>query len=398
MLVARLELEEFRCFRRLTLDVPPFGFRLFGPNGSGKTSVIEALYLLATTKSFRSTADRHLIHRESAKELGLAPYARVSARIETSAGTQSIEIVLSLDPATTSVTKRYRRDGRAVRAMDFVGTLRVVLFSPEDIELITGSPSIRRRYLDIVLSTTDPAYLRALANYARVLEQRNSLLKQLTTKDRRAIDQELAFWDEQLVTYGAYLIVARLRFLAIWSRLSAAFFGELSSESGTLATRYSSSVPLPDQVSAEIEQLAPTHAQAAVSVRYKESLDRLRPDELRRGTTLVGPHRDDLHWLLGDEPLVAIGSRGIHRLAVLAGKLAEVSTVSRMTGDWPVLLLDDVLSELDHRHRVRLLSTLATFPAQRILTAADRSVLDQPGLDHLPLACLEEEDRSLRFE
>jgi len=397
MHIARLELEEFRCFRSLTLDFPPVGLRLFGPNGSGKTSLIEALYLLATTRSFRTTTERHLIHRESARELSLQPYARVAALLDARDAHRTAEIVLSLDPSTMTITKRYRRDGRPVRAMDFVGTVRVVLFSPEDIELVTGSPSLRRRYLDVVLSTIDPTYLRALAQYTRILEQRNSLLKQLANKDRRTIDEELAFWDEQLVTFGSYLIVARYRFLANWSQYVRDRFRDLSTRGQSLTTRYHCTVPLPAIVQEELTEKPLPAAQAMLSLAYREALEQLRTDELRRGSTLLGPHRDDLIWLLDDEPLVAFGSRGLQRLAVLAGKLAEITSIQHATGDWPILLLDDVLSELDSSHRARLSATLATFPAQQIITAADRAVLEQPEFAPLPLAILDGVQHRLDF-
>jgi DNA replication and repair protein RecF len=393
MQVTRLEFEEFRCFRRLSVDFQPLGFRLFGPNGSGKTSLIEALYLLATTKSFRTATERHLIHRESARELGVPPYARVAAWLETPTGRHSVEIVLTLDPVTLSVTKRYRRDGRPVRAMDFVGTLRVVLFSPEDIELVTGSPSLRRRYLDVILSTIDPSYLRALAQYARVLEQRNSLLKQLAGKDRRTMEEQLAFWDEQLVTYGSYLIVARLRFLAHWSEDLRQRFRDLHPTDPPVSARYNCSVPAPTVLLRELACIGLPEAQATLGLHYREALEQMRVDEIRRGSTLIGPHRDDLVWLLGEEPLAAVGSRGLQRLAVLAGKLAEITAIQRATDDWPVLLLDDVLSELDAGHRARLSATLASFPAQQVLTAADRTVLDQPEFAYLPLAVVDEIQR-----
>ncbi len=397
MRVTRLELEEFRCFRRLTIDFPAPGVRIIGANGSGKTSVIEALYLLATTKSFRTTHDRHLIHRLSAHELGIQPYARIAAHLATTTGRHALEVVLSIDPVTTSLTKRFRRDGRPARAMDFVGTLRVVLFSPEDIDLVTGSPSLRRRYLDVVLSTIDPTYLRALAQYMRVLEQRNSLLKQLAGKDRRTADEELAFWDEQLVTYGSYLVVARLRFLAQWSIDLRAAFQRLTALSFAVDAHYAGSVSLPDDVVTTVLEAPISDAQAIVGVHYRELLERLRVDELRRGATLAGPHRDDLVWLLDDEPLADVGSRGIQRLVVVAAKLAELRHIERATGEWPVLLLDDVLSELDPEHRARLSEALAPLPAQQVVTSADRGTLELPEFGHLPLAILDRVEQELVF-
>jgi DNA replication and repair protein RecF len=223
------------------------------------------------------------------------------------------------------------------------------------------------------------------------------LLKQLAGKDRRTIDDELAFWDEQLVTFGSYLIVARYRFLAKWGETLSERFRELSTENQLLTTRYSCSLSIPTNVEAELAERPLPDAQATLSPLYRDALAHLRTDELRRGSTLLGPHRDDLVWLLNDEPLVAVGSRGLQRLAVLAGKLAEITTIQHATGDWPILLLDDVLSELDSGHRSRLSTTLAAFPAQQIITSADRAALGQPEFAALPLAAIDKAQRRIVF-
>lgn len=388
MQITRLELHQFRCFRQLELAWVPAGLRLVGTNGSGKTSIVEALALLATTKSFRAPAERTLIHRASGQDLGLPPSARIAGHVETRTGHHTLEISLLVDPTTSQVSKRYRRDGRPVRAMQFIGTLRVVLFSPQDIELVTGGPQGRRRFLDLVLATIDSTYLRALAHYTRILEHRNSLLKHLSNQQQQSIEEQLAFWDDQLVTYGTYLLVARLRFLLGWSYDLSESFARLTARPLSLTTRYVSTIPLPDPLARELAHLDLAEAQAAVSLRYRQLLAQRRKDELRRGTTLFGPHRDDLQWLLDGELLAAVGSRGLQRLAVIATKLAEIAAVARATDDWPVLLLDDALSELDGDHRQRLLAALATLPAQKLLTAAEPSILQHPTLDSLPLARL----------
>lgn len=394
--VQRLELEEFRCFHRLELAIPRAGLRLVGPNASGKTSILEALYLLATTRSFRTTSDRQLIHRDSGRALSLPPYARIAADIASATGPHSLEISLVLDPVTLATSKRYRRDGRAVRALDFVGTLRVVLFSPEDLELVHGPPQVRRRYVDVMLSTLDSTYLRALSRYTHLLEQRNSLLKQLASQDRSTVEEQLAFWDDQLVTYGSYLIAARLRLLATWTKALAAAFRLLTSRSLDLTIQYESTVPLPPAFRTDIEHLSLSEAQAVIALQYRSALERGRADELRRGVTLMGPHRDDFTWLLDSESLAAFGSRGLQRLAVIAAKLAEINTVFDVAGDWPVLLLDDALSELDVAHRHRLLTALDASPAQKLLTATDADALDHPTIRSLPLVVIEDGTLSIR--
>lgn len=389
MRLTRLHLEEFRCYRRATLDIPSAGLRIYGRNATGKTSLLEAVYLLATMRSPRTSSEREAINWESAQEYGLPPYARVLGRVQHNDHESEIEIVLALDQARGNASrKRVKRDGRARRAIDVVGTLKVVLFSPEDLSLILGSPSIRRRYLDITLSQIDSTYLQALSYYGRVLEQRNSLLKELGPRRRqpdRSIDDELAYWDHELITRGAYIVAQRLRYVHHLNHAAATEFTALARTDERLGVTYAGTITLPE---AQIERLTGaglSDAQAIVARAMETDLLRLRPDELRRGVTLVGPHRDDIRFLLGGRDLSAYGSRGQQRLAVVATKLAELRQVLELSGERPVLLLDDVLSELDPEHQQRLLDALGNAGCQLLITATDRHLLERPSLDALPL-------------
>lgn len=389
MLVRHLELEEFRCFRHFKLEFPRQGLRLVGPNGSGKTSILEALYLLATTKSFRSSLDRSLIHAASGQEFSLPPSARLCCTMEAMEKHHTLEIVLTIDPTSLTGKKHFRRDRGPVKALDFVGTLQVVLFSPNDLDLVTGSPQGRRRYLDVVLSTTDRTYLSALAHFSRVLEHRNSLLKQVVGEEGKAVEEQLAFWDEELLRHGTYVIVERLRFLATWEEELRYWFEQLTAGRLLLAIEYVSTVPLPRSIIDEIKELTQEEAQALVLLRYRTALEQHRREELRRGMTLFGPHRDDFTWLLGGQALETFGSRGLVRLAILAAKLAEMQVLFRRSGEWPVLLFDDAFSELDRKHRAQLLKVLEAVPAQKVVSAVDESTLDEGGLADLPLIRLE---------
>ncbi|HEX5498695.1 MAG TPA: AAA family ATPase, partial [Thermomicrobiales bacterium] len=211
MFIRELELEEFRSYRRLDLQLEPAGLRLVGPNASGKSTLLEAVAMLATTRSPRATTERDLINWRSGEDFGVPPFFRARGVIVRGDGETTVEIGLQVDAGRPTATrKRIRVDERPVRASDAVGRLRAVLFSPEDVALVTNPPASRRRYLDLTIAQTDSAYLRALARFARVLEQRNSLLKTLhrervAPRSAQAAGQ-LAFWDQHLVAEGALVI------------------------------------------------------------------------------------------------------------------------------------------------------------------------------------------------
>src|SRR5947208_2982690 len=202
MHLTALLLEEFRCYRHLALDIPARGLVITGANGSGKSTILEAVAFLATTRSPRAGLDREMIRWESGTDLASAPYARVHGDIATADGGVTLDISLQLDRAlgegAPMTRKQVKVNNIARRAVDAVGNLRAVVFAPTDLELITGSPSVRRRYLDIMLSQVDRRYIRALASYTANLAQRNALLKRFAAEGRRANDPEvhaeLTYW------------------------------------------------------------------------------------------------------------------------------------------------------------------------------------------------------------
>ncbi len=388
MRLTTLSLEEFRGFRRVRLAIPAAGLRVSGRNGSGKTSLLEAVYLIATMRSPRAASERELINWRSGEEYGVPPYARVRASVALDDDQVDVEVALGIDEARGGAArKRVKVDGVPRRAIDAVGMLKVVLFSPEDLNLVLGPPSVRRRYLDVSLAQVDRAYLHSLSLYARIVQQRNSLLKELGARgvrDERRIDEELAYWDEELVLHGSYLVTARLRYLAGLAEAAREAFDRLASDDLPLDLRYLLTVALPEAQVARAIEAPVADAQALVSRAYEAELARARPDELRRGVTLLGPHRDDFDFLVHGRRLSAYGSRGQQRLAVVATKLAELRQVVALAGERPVLLLDDVLSELDAEHRERLIDALGEAGCQVIITATDRHLLEHPALAGLP--------------
>ncbi len=379
MRLLHLSLVNFRNYIRLELDFPGRITLLQGANAQGKTNLLEAIHYLATGRSPHAGVERELVNWLALNEP--IPYARAVAEIVQDHQKERLEITLvqTNDPARQlNFHKQVRINGVARRALDLVGRLRVVLFVPQDIELIAGPPSYRRRYLDVALCQMNRAYCRALASYNQVLTQRNALLR--TLRERNGDHRQLQFWDEQLVEQGTLLMVERQRFIASLDVESRARQRELTGGREHLQLRYLPSfdpthlpqadfqLPLvlePDQLSpASFPSLAETRE------RFAAYLEASQRQDIAAGMTLVGPHRDDLRFTVGGRDLRVYGSRGQQRTAALALKLAEVQVMTLETGQPPLLLLDDVMSELDATRRQMLLSVLDGV-SQAIITTTD---------------------------
>lgn len=390
MHLALLTVEEFRIYERLELALPPEGLRIVGRNASGKTSLLEAVVLLATTRSPRTSKERDAVRWESGENFGVNPYARLGAHVVTGERRRHLEISLELPEGTARIArKRFRVDGRSVRAHDMVGMLRTVLFSPEDVQLVTGAPVERRRQMDILISQIDRSYMRALSRYGKVVSQRNGLLRtfsrdRVDPRSREAVSQ-LSFWDEELVSAGSEIVAGRVVALADLGHLVAARSQFLISNR-QIGITYRPSVNLPVWDNDVYDR--PSGLVQRVQAAFLGQLEQVRAEEFRRGTTVVGPHRDDFLMVLDGRPLDAFGSRGQQRLGVIALKLSEGDMITNRTGERPVVLLDDVLSELDKVHRELLLDALSAENCQVLVTSADRSPLQHRALEHLPMVHL----------
>jgi DNA replication and repair protein RecF len=263
-----------------------------------------------------------------------------------------------------------------------------VLFSPEDVGLVTGPPALRRRYVDLVISQVDRRYLRALARFSRMLEQRNSLLRSLgregVAPTSTAAAEQLAYWDQELISFGSHIIARRNASLKRLSSLAATRF-ELLAKSAPLAIQYAPNLGGDWEVQVEHATKA-DDMQSIIAREYEQLLPDARANELRRGVTLIGPHRDDIKFEVEGHDLQAFGSRGQQRLAVVALKLAEADLMREETGEEPILLLDDVLSELDLEHRALLISAISATGGQVILTAADETLFQSAELAKIPTA------------
>ena len=391
MRLRALELDEFRLFRSLRLEIDPAGFRAVGPNASGKSTLLEAIAMLATTRSPRTSAEREIPNWGSGVDLGLPPYARAHAALDRRDGPHTVEVGLSVEErGQAALKKQVRVDERPVRAIDAVGQLKTVLFSPEDVELVAGSPAGRRRYLDMAISQASVQYLRALSRYARVLEQRNSLLRTLA-RDRMPASsarpgQELAFWDEELTASAVEVLALRIGAIAAVGRRARDHYEGLTGDDSLQITYASPRVQLPEPLAAAADWRAPPmELRQTLSAAFAHSLSANRAEELRRGVTAVGPHRDDFQVIADGADLGRFGSRGQQRLAIVAVKLGELDLLDESAGEPPVLLLDDVLSELDARHQENLLGALSSRHVQVCITATHESDLSAVALDRLPL-------------
>jgi DNA replication and repair protein RecF len=389
MHLRELELDEFRSFRSLRLDVDVAGFRAVGPNASGKSTLLEAIAMLATTRSPQTSAEREIPNWASGSDLGVPPFARVRGVFSREDGVHSLELGLTFDERSARSKKLVRLDERGVRAVDAVGQLKSVLFAPRDVDLLAGAPAVRRRFLDVAIGQASRPYLRALARYGRVLEQRNSLLRTLARErgasDRLRVAHELGFWDGELVTAGTEVLAHRIGTVTMLSASAREHFAVLSGVA-TLEMAYSSHRSLvPEGIAVDSWRDPGQEPRQAIAAAFAASISSARDEELRRGVTAIGPHRDDFVVFADGVDLGRFGSRGQQRLAVVALKLAELDLLEASAGEPPVLLLDDVLSELDKMHRGLVVSSLAPRRAQVCVTATDVNDLATGELDHLPL-------------
>ncbi|MBI3538085.1 MAG: DNA replication/repair protein RecF [Chloroflexi bacterium] len=381
MHLTRLLLTNFRNYSHLELDLARGLTLIQGNNASGKTNLLEAIFYLATGHSPHAHAERELIRWGAASEP--IPFAHVETELERKNGTAAkLEIVLvqaneenGEAKPNSRVTKRIRVNGVPKRALDLLGELTAVLFLPEDLDLVFGSPGDRRRYLDITLSQIDPRYARALSKYNQVLEQRNSLLRE--TRERAVKLEEFAVWDNQLIEEGAYIINRRAETIERYNTLVTAIHPRLTNQREHLKLQYQSNVLIEESI--PTPQLSLTEETPRVTdlpARFARQIELRHSRELSAGLTLVGPHRDDVRFLLArnsDEnsmDATIYASRGQGRTVALALKLAEVELMRAETGEDPVLLLDDVMSELDAPRRAALSQAVIDSP-QAIISATD---------------------------
>lgn len=383
MRLNHLSLTNIRNFTRLDLDVPGGTVMLVGKNAQGKTSLLEAIYFLATLTSFHASSDKELINfLEARRDLAVG---RIVADFTRGPETHRIEVRLIQEPNGQNGTRHLRKevllDGVKRKSGEVIGQFNAVLFLPQMMGLIEGGPEERRRYLNLALSQVIAHYQSALAEYNKAILQRNALLKQLY--ERKGDTSQLDYWDEQVCTYGAQLIYARIRAVQDLERLAARAQRELTHANEVLRLSYQPAYdPLPKKpgqltlpLDAAVDRCG--FSQEQIRKGFLESLVKLRSEEIARGVTTIGPHRDELRFLSNGIDLGTYGSRGQSRSAILALKIAEVAWMNDRSGHWPVLLLDEVLAELDSERRFDLLMRLGQ-SEQALLSTTDLDLFD-PG-------------------
>jgi DNA replication and repair protein RecF len=328
------------------LDFSPVrGLNVFvGANAQGKSNLLEAIALLGTGKSFRTSREAEIV-RNGMPSASLRGEARVAAG--------EIHLSCTFTLGSTGLRKVYTVNGRSVRYAGYLGKMRVVTFVPAHLSLLSGPPSARRSLVNTALAQESPAYYAALAGYQKFLAQKNALLRGTIAPD----EELLATYDERLIETGTKIVLARRAFVAaLDERAKAVYRSWIGDRDGELTIAYEPDVP------------AETFTQDAVAAAFADRLEKKRSAEVTRRTSLVGPHRDDIAFRLGGVALGPFGSQGQQRTAVLALKVAEYGVLEARAGEAPLLLLDDVLSELDPQRQRAFLQSVGSFEQAFITT------------------------------
>lgn len=360
MHVARLKLNYFRNYEALDLRPRPGLNVIVGENAQGKTNAVEAVFFCAFGRSHRTARDAELINH------GMAG-GYVGLDVKTRAGERRIEMKLRAGERKQVFIDRLQTQ----RSGELMGVLNVVMFSPEDLELVKGAPAERRRFLDMELSQLRPAYYYKLQQYNAALKQRNALLKGEPGRERpvQAVREQLYVWDEQLAAAGADVMRMREEFVDSLSTLARDLHRSISGGREQLSVAYAPCV--------DPARYGGTAREALQEALYAAALD-----DIRRGFTTMGPHRDDLSVCLGDAPVRVYGSQGQQRTAALSLKLSELALLTQEKGEPPVLLLDDVLSELDEPRQRALLEAMRG--CQCFLTCTSLAGLERAGMRDIP--------------
>lgn len=414
MRIERLRLTDFRNYPDLDLTLPP-GLVIFsGRNAQGKSNLLEAVTLIATSRSFRTTSER-----EAVRWGAPGHFARVEATVIRRSDTLQVEVILTenaqdgvpggkagadggdaagaqanayaksarLAAPEGAVRKRIRVNGAPRRAMDLLGLAPVVVFAPTDLDLVIGSPSDRRRFLDLTLCQVDQTYCRTLSQYQKVLTQRAALLRRI--RDGQDTPQALTYWDDLLARLAAPIMRTRASFIARAELAAARVYASLSHDAPDDTDEDASEAPARDGIGAGALPGGDAALRLVYRPSYQEPLDgdegavvsgirarlvELRRREIAQGMNVMGPHRDDLAFVAGGVDLATYGSRGQQRTVALALKLAELEYIETELGDQPILLLDDVLSELDAGRRADLLAATSGLD-QVLLTTTDATSL-----------------------
>lgn len=346
MIIKSIELENFRNYSALELSFDKGTNILYGDNAQGKTNILEAIYVSATTKSHKGSKDRDIVRFEEEE-------AHIRTYIDVDMLERRVDMHLR-----KSKSKGIAIDGQKIKkASDLLGLLNVVFFSPEDLSIIKSGPSERRRFVDMELCQLDQFYLYNLNHYNKIVNQRNKLLKDLYMNP--SLKETLNIWDSQLVSFGSKIIERRILFVEQLNEIIGNIHKKLSGEKEELVIKYEPDIPLNEK---DIE----SHNLQSIVDGFESKLNANKDRDIKLKMTSAGPHRDDFSFIVNGIDIRRFGSQGQQRTAALSLKLSEIEIVKKITNDTPVLLLDDVLSELDSSRQNYLLNSIGNI--QTIIT------------------------------
>lgn len=349
MIIESIELKNYRNYGELHMDFSPGTNILYGNNAQGKTNILEAVYVCCTTKSHRGSKDRDMIHFHEDE-------SHIKLNIRKNDVPYRIDMHLKKNKA-----KGVAINGIPIRkASELFGIVNVVFFSPEDLNLIKNGPAERRKFIDLELCQLNKLYVHSLVSYNRILMQRNKLLKELMFKPE--YEETLDIWDMQLVQFGREIIRYRRDFIGQLNEIIYGIHFQLSGEKEHLKIIYDPDVEGDD---------------------FEQELRRSRNQDLKQKTTLTGPHRDDIGFFINEIDIRKFGSQGQQRTAALSLKLAEIELVKKIVRDYPILLLDDVLSELDGDRQNHLLSAINHIQTMITCTGLEDFVNNRFQMDRL---------------
>lgn len=334
MYIEQLQLKNYRNYEDLQLSFDNKVNVFLGENAQGKTNVMESIYVLAMAKSHRTSNDKELIRWEQ-------EYAKIEGRIQKSHGSLPMQLIISKKGKKAKCNHLEQQ-----KLSQYVGNMNVVMFAPEDLHLVKGSPQIRRRFIDMEIGQVSPVYLYDMSNYQKILQQRNHYLKLLQTR-KQTDETMLEILTEQFIHAAVKIIFKRFEFLRLLEKWAIPIHEGISRGLETLKIAY--------KPSADVSEAQDLLTMIKV---YEGKYSKLKQKEIDRGVTMFGPHRDDLIFYVNDRDVQTFGSQGQQRTTALSVKLAEIELIHSEIGEYPILLLDDVLSELDDYRQSHLLNTI----------------------------------------
>ncbi|MGM9928788.1 MAG: DNA replication/repair protein RecF [Bacillus sp. (in: firmicutes)] len=355
MYIESLKVKNYRNYDELDMHFENKVNVILGENAQGKTNIMESIYVLAMAKSHRTSNDKDLIRWDE-------EYAKIEGRVQKRISSVPLELIISKKGKKAKCNHIEQQ-----RLSQYIGNLNVVMFAPEDLHLVKGSPQVRRRFIDMEIGQVSPLYLHEYSQYQKILQQRNHYLKLLQTKKQSDLAM-LEVLTEQFIQYAVKIIQKRFEFLTLLQKWAEPIHSGISRNLETLKIEYKPSVDVSESMSV-----------SKMIEEYTQKFEKVKQREIDRGVTLFGPHRDDLAFIVNGRDVQTFGSQGQQRTTALSLKLAEIELIYAEIGEYPILLLDDVLSELDDFRQSHLLNTIQG----KVQTFVTTTSVE--GIDHVTL-------------